>query len=236
MNRTLIMTTILQRVKSPVRMALAGAGFFLPLLALWFLPVTGFSSLDNGFKFGLVIGAGLIGQDLSAGVLQLLFARPVTRMSYVMSRWLGCVLLASALTVVQVLCGALILQVREMPFEMSTALAFGGTQLLAAIGIVSVLTLFSSLIGGLGDLGLYLLAMIFAGAVGFGGQITGTGWARHTGEELGRFLSPGLDIGRLTQASTLPWFEIVSFLSTIALCLAVAVWVVNRRELSYASG
>ncbi len=236
MNRTLVMTTIMQRLKSPVRMALVGAGFFLPLLGLWFLPMTGMASLDNGFKFGLVIGAGLIGQDLSAGVLQLLFARPVTRMSYVVSRWLGCLMFAAALSVVQVSCGALILEARGMPMELNAVLVFGGTQLLAAIGIVSVLTLFSSLIGGFGDLGLYLLASIVAGAIGLGGQISGTAWARHTGEELGRFLSPGLDLARLSQSTSPSWFEITSFVSTVVICLAVAVWVMNRRELSYASG
>jgi ABC-type transport system involved in multi-copper enzyme maturation permease subunit len=197
--------------------------------------MTGFASLDNGFKFGLVIGAGIIGQDLSAGVLQLMFARPVTRMSYVVSRWLGCMGLAVALTVIQVLSGWLLLQVRGMPAEAGTALAFGATQVLAAIGIVSVLTLFSSLIGGFGDLGLYLLATILGGVMSAGGQIAGAAWARHTGEEIGRFLAPAPDIGRMIQATSPSWFEITSFVSTIVLCLAVAVWLINRRELSYAS-
>ena len=52
-----------------------------------------------------------------------------------------------------------------------------GTEALAAIGIVSVLTLFSSLLGGFGDLALYLLFGIVGGAFQFGGQITQTGWA-----------------------------------------------------------
>jgi ABC-type transport system involved in multi-copper enzyme maturation permease subunit len=234
-NRTLILTTLLQRATSPVRMALVGAGFFLPLLTLWFLPMTGFASLDNGFKFGLVLGAGIIGQDLSAGVLQLLFARPITRASYVMSRWAGCAIFAAGLAAVQVLCGALILEVRGMPFEMNTALAFGASQVLAAVGIVSVLTLFSTLIGGLGDLGLYLLASILGGALTIGGQVGGNAAVRLTGEEIGRFLTPVLNFERMIQSSAPSWFEITSFLSTVALCLALAVWLINRKELSYAS-
>lgn len=235
MNRTVFLSTIEQRLKSPVRMALAGALLFLPLLGMWFLPVSGFMGLDNGFKFGLIIGAGIIGQDLSAGVLQLLFARPVTRMSYVVSRWLGCVTLAAAITAFQILAGSLILQARGMPMEMDTALVFGATQVLAAIGVVSVLTLFSSLIGGFADLGLYLLVTILGGVMTVAGQITGAAWARHTGEEIGRFLSPGLDVGRLIGSTSPSWFEITSFVSTIVICLTVAVWLVNRRELSYAS-
>jgi ABC-type transport system involved in multi-copper enzyme maturation permease subunit len=235
MNRTLIVTTLLQRATSPVRMALVGAGFFLPLLGLWFLPAMGFASLDNGFKFGLVLGAGIIGQDLSPGVLQLLFARPLTRASYVMSRWAGCATFAAALAGLQILCGALILEVRGMPFEMNTALAFGASQVLAAVGIVSVLTLFSALIGGLGDLGLYLLATILGGALTIGGQVGGNAAMRHTGEEIGRFLTPVLNFERLLQSTSPSWFEITSFVSTVALCLAVAVWLINRKELSYAS-
>jgi ABC-type transport system involved in multi-copper enzyme maturation permease subunit len=235
MNPTIIKSTIEQRLKSPVRMAIGGALLFLPLLGMWFLPVTGFMGLDNGFKFGLVIGAGIIGQDLSAGVLQLMFARPVTRMSYVVNRWLGCVALAVAMTAFQVLSGWLILQTRGMPMEAGGALAYGATQVLAAIGIVSVLTLFSALIGGFGDLGLYLLATIFGGVMGAGGQITGTTWARRTGEEIGRFLSPGLNIERLIATDPVSWFQIVSFVSTIVICITAAVWRMNRRELSYAS-
>lgn len=235
MNRTIFLSTIEQRWKSPVRMAIAGALLFLPLLGMWLLPVTGFMGVDNGFKFGLIIGAGIIGQDLSAGVLQLLFARPVTRMSYVVSRWLGCVALAVGLTAFQILSGWLILQVRGMPIGADIALTTGATQVLAAIGIVSVLTLFSSLIGGFADLGLYLLVTIFGGVMTIAGQVTGAAWARHTGQEIGRFLSPGLDVGRLIESTSPSWFEIISFVSTIVLCLAVAVWLINRRELSYAS-
>lgn len=235
MNRTIFLSTIEQRLRSPVRMALAGALLFLPLLGMWFLPVTGFMGLDNGFKFGLIVGAGIIGQDLSAGVLQLLFARPVTRMSYVVSRWLGCVTLAVGLTAFQILAGWLILQTRGMPVEADFALATGATQVLAAIGIVSVLTLFSSLIGGFADLGLYLLVTILGGVMTIAGQVTGVAWARHTGGEIGRFLSPGLNVGRLIAASSPSWFEITSFVSTIVICITVAVWLINRRELSYAS-
>ena len=43
-----------------------------------------------------MIAAGTIGQDVSSGVLQLLFARPVRRSEYVLSRWIGIVALVSA--------------------------------------------------------------------------------------------------------------------------------------------
>jgi len=232
---TIFMSTIEQRLKSPVRMTLAGTLFFLPLLGMWFLPIAGFMGLENGFKFGLIAGAGIIGQDLSAGVLQLLFARPVTRMSYVTSRWLGCTALAVVPTVIQILSGWLILRARGIPMDGGEALIFAGTEVLAAIGIVSVLTLFSSLIGGFGDLGLYLIATIAGAVTAAAGQFSGDPITRRIGEEIGRFLSPGLHLDRMAGNDPVSWFQIASFVSTIVLCLTVAVWLINRRELSYAS-
>src|SRR4029079_16239697 len=41
---------------------------------------------------GLLFGAGIIGLEASTGVLQLVFARPVTRAEYVLSRWLAAVI------------------------------------------------------------------------------------------------------------------------------------------------
>lgn len=235
MNTTLFLSTIEQRAKSPVRMTIAGLLLFLPLFGMWLLPITGFMGVENGFKFGLIAGAGIIGQDLSTGVLQLLFARPVTRMSYVLSRWLACVSLAVGLTVFQILCGWLILKLRGIPMDGSEALLFAGTETLAAIGIVSVLTLFSSLIGGFGDLGLYLIVTIAGGVTAAAGQVSGDQVTRRIGDEIGRFLSPGLHLQRFTASDPITWFQAVSFVSTIVLCLTVAVWLMNRRELSYAS-
>jgi len=45
-----------------------------------------------------------------------------------------------------------------------------------------------------------------------------------------------VDISPILNGGDVPWFAIVSYLSTVTLCLAVAVVVMNRKELSYASG
>jgi ABC-type transport system involved in multi-copper enzyme maturation permease subunit len=235
LNRTIVLSTLEQRLKSPLRMTLAVFGFFLPLLGLWYLPLTGVTTLDHGFKFGLLLGAGLIGQDLSAGVLQLMFARPVTRWSYVMSRWFACASFATVLTVAQVGLGALIVQARGFPAEPGDAALFAASQALAAIGIVSVLTLLSSLIGGFGDLGLYLVLTIVGGVMKVAGQVASSGWARRTGDEIGRFLTPGINFDGWLHLTPLSWFVVASYLATVAGCLALAVVLMNRRELSYAS-
>ena len=53
--------------------------------------------------------------------------------------------------------------------------------------------------------------------------------------ELLRFLNPQVQLGPMTMGSGVSWFEVVSYLSTVTLCLAVAVLVINRREISYAT-
>jgi ABC-type transport system involved in multi-copper enzyme maturation permease subunit len=234
-NRTIVLSTWEQRLKSPLRMTLAVLGFFLPLLGLWYMPIAGIGTLDHGFKFGVLIGAGLIGQDLSAGVLQLMFARPVTRWSYVMSRWFACVSFATVLTVAQVGLGALIVQMKGFPGDPSEAALFAGSQALAAIGIVSVLTLLSSLLGGFGDLGLYLVLGIIAAVMKVAGQVSGANWTQRMGDEVGRFLTPGLDLERMLSGPPVSWFLVSAYVATVVGCLALAVVLMNRRELSYAS-
>ena len=48
-------------------------------------------------------------------------------------------------------------------------------------------------------------------------------------------LKPGLDLAPLFHGGPVAWFAVVSYLSTVTLCLGLAVVVMNRRELSYAS-
>ena len=55
-------------------------------------------------------------------------------------------------------------------------------------------------------------------------------------EEIQRFLMSKMSWAWLGTSAQPSAFEIVSWASTIALSLAVAIWAVNRKELSYASG
>jgi ABC-type transport system involved in multi-copper enzyme maturation permease subunit len=59
--------------------------------------------------YGVVFAAGSIGQDVSSGTLQLLLARPVTRPQYVVNRWLGAGLLATAWHTTMLAFGVLVL-------------------------------------------------------------------------------------------------------------------------------
>ena len=236
MNPTLIVALWRQRASSPVRLALLAMLAGMPLLPLAFMPGANLAMLGNAQGLVLILGAGMIGQDLSSGVLQLLFARPVRRPEYVLNRWLGVATAAAAVSLFQILLGCLLQAARGTPPAAQVVLLFAAGRMLECFGLAAVLALFSSLVGGFGDLALYLLANLGAGVVQMAGRAKSWAWADRIGTELLESLTPTLDLAHLIAASPMPWLPIVSYLSTVVTCLALAIVIVNRRELSYASG
>jgi len=55
-----------------------------------------------------------------------------------------------------------------------------------------------------------------------------------TGQEVSGFLNPTIHVAPMVQ-NGVAWFPIVSYASTVTLCLALAIVLLNRRELSYAT-
>ena len=235
MNQTLIASLLRQRARSPARVALVFAFFAFPLLVTAVARGAGLGLLRTGTAYAFFLGAGLIGQDVSSGTLQLLFARPVTRAEYALSRWLGAALGASCLVAIQLAIGVALLALHgEAPAARELGI-FAGGQILSVFGTTSVLLLFSTLLPGVGD----FLAMLAAGVLGQALQL-GAGplkapWLARAGEEVGRFVGPDLDLGPLLGGGPVAWFEVVSYFSTVTLCLALAIVILNRRELSYAT-
>lgn len=238
MNRELVIAWLRQRLTSPMRVVLLALAFFFPLLMVLFVPGAPLGLLGaNATQFALILAAGMIGQDVSAGVLQLVFARPVARHEYVFSRWAAAAAGAAALMVLQVAIVSALAALRGHPHEFGESGLFALESALHAIGIVSVMTLFSALVPGLADLGVLLVA-------GFTGTLLSTiGQSVHTvaflsriGEEMSHFVSPEVPLASLATGSPIPWYAIASYLSTITLCLGLAIVAMNRKELSYAAG
>ena len=235
MNPTLIAALLQQRARSLPRVALALAFFSLPLLVLLFARGAGLAPLHTGQAFAIFLGAGLIGQDMSSGTLQLLFARPVTRAEYVLSRWLGAALAASCLVAAQLAIGVALMALHnEAPAARELAL-FAGGQVLAAFGTVSVLLLFSTMLPGIGDFLAIIVAGILGQALPLGAALFKAPWLARAGEEIGRFVAPALDLGALFGGGVISWFDVASYFSTVTLCVALAIVIMNRRELSYAT-
>ena len=235
MNATLVRAFLRQRFTSPMRLAIAAMFTFFPLAGL---ALTGQLAMVQGIAGPLAIlfAAGAIGQDVSSGTLQLLLARPVTRPAYLVSRWLGASLAAYGLAAATILLGAGVLVLRgtpAAPLELARVLLEAAS---SVTGHAAVMIMLSTLVGGLGDLGLYALTLFLsqmAAAIGAFRQWT---WLQRASAEVQGALGPEVSLAGLAQGLPPSWFAVVSWASTITLVLAVGLARLNRRELSYASG
>ncbi len=234
MNREIVVTLWRQRLASPMRLLLLFFGF-LPPMGIAMLTLSLGAVHGMAYLFALVLAAGAIGQDVSSGVLQLTLARPVTRSAYVTSRWFAAGAGGAALALAQLAGAALLLAVRGAAPAGLELLAAALTDLVAAFTGAAVIVALSACVGGLGDVALLVLALMSAQV----GRWIATfrGWTFVVGAlaELDRTLQPQLHLEWIAGRGVPEWTGLVAALSTIALGLAVAILVVNRRELSYAA-
>lgn len=236
MNPTIVLSFLRQRLTSPMRLVLLGMSFFS---SLGIVAVTRQVGTLEGASawFALILAAGAIGQEVSSGVLTLTFARPVSRASYVLSRWSGAGGLAAVLGLVQIAAGLTAVATRggTLPAGADVA-ALAIECVLLAFTAAAVMVMLSSLLNGLGDVGVWAIGSTvaaFTGAIAQAQQWTALARAA---DEVQGVLLPKLHVGWIFGAGDPQVFALLSVLSTLTASLAVAVWVVNRKELSYAAG
>lgn len=234
MNRTLVATFLRQRATSPMRvillMLMFGAPLMMAILTRSLTPLAG-----GAAQIVLVFVAGAIGQDVSSGVLQLTFARPISRPSYVVSRWLAASLATTAVVLMQVLLVTMSLVLRGAPTSAADAARIVLEAAAMAFAGAAVMLALSAFVNGLGDLGVLLLCFISAQMLM---MISGQMHWDVVGV-VARFISetlfPKLDLRWLFGRGAISWGELASWSSTLTLGLGVAIWRLNRRELSYAA-
>lgn len=177
----------------------------------------------------LLVGAGSIGRDVTTGVLPLVFTRPFARGTYVLAKWL-------AVSSAAALAGVLALAVQAVwlhhrGFGLPAA-AVGGaffTAATTAVGIAALLVFLSTLVPGVGDVGLWTLLRL-------GGFLVGKELGPRFTQEWSALVEPALSWETLFAWDAGAWFRLVSYLSTVTLFLFAAVVSANRKELSYAAG
>jgi ABC-type transport system involved in multi-copper enzyme maturation permease subunit len=168
-------------------------------------------------------------------VLGLLFARPVTRSAYVLSRWFGVGAFAAGAVILQIALGSMAMTMRGAPPALDALARTGIEQLLAVFGTVAVFTLLSSLLPAVVDLVAWALLHLAAGGMAIAGSMAASPGLMRASREISRFLSPGLDLKATLGGGIVGWFDLVSYFSTVTLCLALAIVILNRREFSYAT-
>lgn len=232
MNSTLLLSFLRQRFTSPARLVLMFMIFAGPLaMTAATRGGLGFQPLGTSTMFAFVLGAGMIGGDGSSGVFQLLFARPVTRISYLMSRWFAVAAGAAALNALQVALAGLILTGNGASDWMAVA-RFAGEQALEAFALAAVIAAFSSVLPGIGDVVAIFVASISLEIVRGASLWARQGWLGSVVSEIQHTLAPEAS-GILTGGDG--WRPIVTLLSSLVLGLAIAAIALNRREISYAS-
>ena len=235
MNVALVSALLRQRLASPMRMVILFALFAPPIGAA---ALTGSLAplMDGGYWFALVLAAGAIGQDVSSGVLHLTFARPVTRSSYVLSRWFAAAAGGFALALARLLLASALLSLRGLPpAPLDVAAVVVNDALLALVG-ASVMVMFSALVDGLGDVGLLTLSALGLLIGRLLAQSKGWTIAGRVLSELLATLKPELTFAWISGHGTQLWSPYVTAAATVTLALALAILAVNRRELSYAAG
>jgi len=234
-NPTLIAAFLRQRFTSPMRVGLLAILTVFPLggavLMGTLAPLGGIAG-----PLALILAAGAIGQDVSSGTLQLLLVRPVSRPSVLVHRWLASVLVATAITVLTLILASVALVLRGTHPDALDLIRMVLESLCSAAGSAAVMVMLSTLVGGLGDLGLYFATLFLSQMFEALGSFKRWDWLVRACAEVHGALSPQLSWEWMLHQTPPSWFALASWASTVTLALAVGIARLNRRELSYAAG
>lgn len=234
MNKALLWHFARNRAQSPMRLLLFFIAFVPPvvmaLIARSLQPVEAGAGM-----FALIFTAGAIGQDVSSGVLQLLLARPVDRTHYVLSRWLAGGLVGAVLGLAQVALCVLMLLSRGATPDPSTLLRLVLENALGGFGTAAVMVMLSSLVNGLGDVALWVAALMTTQFMSMAAMAKHWNWLATTSNELRAFLQPELALGWISGAGDPDYSGMIRFFLAIAVGLTVASALMQRKELSYAA-
>ena len=234
MSAVVVLATWRRLLAQPVRVGALLGVLTLPLLPALFDPQPPLVDPNYAVVLGALATVGVIGLEVSSGALGLTLTRPLARRTWVVSRWLAVASAAAALAAAQVLGhGALILaRTGTMPAE---GLAIGTAEaVLAAAGVSTVLVLLSSLGASYADLVIWLSALIASWSAEAAGEVASLPSLVQAGQVLRRLVCPRIDLHRLLFSTRVPYAELLVYAATTVTALALAVVMLNRRELSYA--
>lgn len=263
-NKAIFKSTIEEWYRNPAVVGLSIVGFIY-LMAFTICSVTFVDSPIRESSFASVmltavpavalLGAGILGQDVAKGTLSVLFARPLRRHSYVLTRWLV-LSISSSVLCLMLLVIEQIAGMAAFPGIMPDINTFydGAARVSMCFGLSATFIMFSSILPHSMDLCAWILLCFSSSVVVEIGHLNPIYLTQPYGSELSRRLSefvipicrelsipmqslalPYLDVGYLFHCSSISWFAIFTYLSNIALCLLVAVFMVNRKEVSYAA-
>lgn len=235
MNETLIRSAWRERLSNPIRLGSLCGVFVLPLVTTIIDPDPQLAEAFWAALFAAVLGTGIIGLEISSGSLSLVLTRPISRRTYVLSRWIAVALLATGLSIAQLSCQALIIRFsgHELPLELFLFDAADRASL--ALGVAAAFVFLSTIGASVADLFLWAGLNVLAGVLQTAGKLMSIPLLGQGGRLFGRIANPHVDVYRLLFSTRVPWLEALQYLAILTFALAAATVVLNRRELSYAS-
>ena len=235
MSVPIFTSTIRQLFSQPVRMGAMIGAAILPWLQAMVDPDPRLASSMGSMWIAVIASAGIIGLEISTGSLSLFFTRPLTRARYLASRWMAGASVAAAMMLLGLAGETAVVIARDGDISPAAFVLAFADRAFVTIGIVSVMVCFSSLTTSLGDLVIWSSIQILAAAAQTGGKMASLPWMEDLGAILRRIASPMLDLHRLLASARVPWAEVTGYAATLTLAAAIAIFVMNRKELSYAS-
>ncbi len=236
MNPTIILTTLRERFSAKNRWFSVVLMFALPLFYAYAMPQLKESGVTGiwGALLVWMLGAGIIGEEVSAGTLLLVLARPIRRWEYVLSKWIALAALTAAILALQALALAAIAVRGGQLLDPALAGLRLAEALLLGTGSASVLILFSVLVPGGKEVSSIMLAWAGGWLLQVLGPYLGWMWLFHAGEGVVRLIYPTVSLGAGGGVGTA--YAVLTWAMTTAVTLLAAVVAFNRRELSYAAG
>ena len=233
MNFDVSKATLRERFSNPIRLAtlLGFALFPLPIALVDPRPNSSASFFHP--LLAVTLASGILGLEFSSGVLALMFTRPISRRAYALSKWLAVTATAVILSIFQLVAVLLILRLRHGSFDPEALGPQLVERVLAAAGTCAVLLLLSALGSGLSDLAVWGLASVAAQTFRTIGFVNRDDFWTRLGESLQFLLAPGWGMASGTSPSvSLP--DLLAAVGITAAALGLAVWVLERREVTYA--
>lgn len=169
LNKPVFLNTLRSQMDAPVRLVIAG---LLGILLYAFVsggvrvndtPISGIGSLVSGGNYLLtmmlwLLGLGLISRDISSGSIQLVLLRPLTRATYVLSKWAA--LVSVGVAVLLFMHASYMAHHGVNAEAASSLLLIFAAQCLQVAAIAAIIALFSTVPINFGELGLLILCSV----------------------------------------------------------------------------
>lgn len=233
MNWGLARAFWMHRIRSRMRMGLILLAVVTGLLRVAMVPGTWPALPWDAVYITMLLGFGMISQDVSSGAAQMILVRPVTRFEYLFSRYIATCLGALAVVFVEATATVAIAGYRGAPLGGGYVLAAYLSVTSKVISFAAVVVLLSGMSRGLGDVASYAALLITTVFMNFLDTVARQPWAGRIQDVLEALVTPGFEIQQLIMGGATLWQPALQLVAIIVGCFALGYLLFRRRELTY---